>query len=267
MSEHHDVIENLITSGVLGAFKWAYESAVFRTLADHSEAAGHNATTLGVTRHALFTDRLDRVFSCGRYSVGDEFDATSNLDVLLAELSEVDAVSLPQLDPHLVERSDLHGSPGWVFNGRRFLIAACQFGQLETLPWARKSPTKQLAALQGNPDAIQDSLFVGSIDDEIFALLASGIGASKLDLETFIVAHTLDGISGQRELALGRAKLNFSGGRAWHWREDVLTSSIQDSSADVVNPDSVSDKDVVEDAPVRLRKANGQGADAGNGGN
>ena len=267
MDEQHDVIGDLTTSGVLGAFKWAYESAVFRTLADHSEAAGHNATTLGVTRHALFTNRLDRVFSCGRYSRGADFDDTLNLDMLLAELPGVDAASLPQIDPHLVERSDLHGSPGWMFNGRRFLIAACQFGQLETLPWSRKSPTKQLAALQGNPDAIQDSLFAGSIDDEMFALLASATRDSKLDLETLIVAHTLDGISGQRELALGRAKLNFSGGRAWHWREDLLTSSIQNSSIGVVNPNCVSGKDVVEDAPVRLRTTNGQGAGAGNGGN
>jgi hypothetical protein len=222
MSEQHDVIGDFITSGVLGALKWAYESAVVRTLADHSEAAGHNATTLGVTRHALFTNRLDRVFSCGRYSVGAEFDATSNLDVLLAELPRDDAVSLPQIDPHLVERSDLHGSHGWMFNGRRFLIASCQFGQLETLPWSQKSPTKQSVALQGNPDAIQDSLFAGAIDNEIFALLASATGESKLDVETFILAHTLDGISGQRELSLGRAKLNLLGGRPWHWREVSL---------------------------------------------
>src|SRR5215831_11424297 len=99
MDEQQDVIAELGDAGVLAGVRWAYESATRRALETYSEADG-----------------LD-------------------LDVLYAELSDQDLMSMPRLPPGLVRRCDLHGSAGWGYRGRRLLLASGEFGGLATLPW------------------------------------------------------------------------------------------------------------------------------------
>jgi len=169
MSEQQNVIGELEAAGVLAGVRWAYRAATSRTLEIFSEPDGHDEALLGTLRFTLFRDRLDRVFACDRYELQPGSGATDHLNLLYAELSQEDIRTMPQLAPELMRRADLTGSPGWAIEGRRFLLAACAFGKLDSLPWPRKSPTKQRVAQQRQPNPAQASLFEGVADEEIAA--------------------------------------------------------------------------------------------------
>ena len=280
MGEQQDVIAALAGAGVLTGIRWAYESATRRSLEIYSEADGHDLAWLGHTRFTLFRDRLDRVFSCGRYAVPTA-DGRLDVDVLCAELSERDLTTMPRLGPGLVRRADLRGSAGWAYQRHWFLISSAEFGRLETLPWQEKSVTKQLVAMQPSPDLRQPSLFAdlltdGVLPDEFLPAGRSPDGAlygtllpgrldplllaadRELKVPTFIVAHTLDAGTGQIELTFGRPRLNLRGGPAWHWREDLMNVPLPvvrrtevPAAAEIDNPSEV------PDAPVRLRIIDG----------
>lgn len=254
MSEQQDVIGELEAAGVLAGVRWAYRAGTRRTLEVFSEPDGHDAALLGNLRFTLFRDRLDRVFACDRYELQPGSAATDHLDLLYAELSQEDIGMMPQLVPGLVRRADLTGSPGWAIGERRFLLAACAFGKLDSLPWPRKSPTKQRVAQQRQPDPAQGSLFESVADEETAGLEALLAAAFPLDLETFVVAHTLDAISQDRELVFGRARLNSRGGEAWHWYQDLLTEPPADGGRRRGDAPLPTGPDPVPDAPVRLRR-------------
>jgi hypothetical protein len=253
--EQQDVIDHLERAGVLGGIRWAYRSATTRTLEVYSEADGHDAAWLGNTRFTLFRDRLDRVFGCGRYAVRAGSPATGNLDVLYAELSPEDRRTMPHLAPGLVRRADFNGSPGWAYGDHRFLLAACAFGKLDRLPWPQKSPTKRRIARQPSPQPPQPSLFDDLADEELAGLIALATQARTLDLETFVVAHTLDSVGAAKELVLGRPRLNSGGGEAWYWQQDLLTVPPADGAAQPSGGMQPASPDPAADAPVRLRPA------------
>jgi hypothetical protein len=271
MGEQQEVIEELTAAGVLAGIRWAYESATRRSLESYSEADGHDPAWLGHTRFTLFRDRLDRVFACSRYAVPTA-DGELDLDVLYAELSERDLVTLPRVAPGLVLRRDLRGSAGWSYRRHWFLIASAEFGRLDTLPWLEKSVTKQLVAAQPGPDHRQPSLFEGLLTDGVRpdGLLPEGaplparidpllLAADRqLKLPSFIVAHSLEADTGEIELAFGRPWLNLRGGSAWHWREDLLTVPLPAARRTEVQVAARVDKlSAVPDAPVRLRVIDG----------
>lgn len=254
VSEQQDVIAELGDAGILAGVRWAYLSATARALDMYSEADGHDAALLGSIRYTLFRDRLDRVFACERYAVrsGNE---DADLDLLYDQLSESDIATVPRLDAELVRRSDLNGSPGWAYKDLRFLLASCEFGKLDRLPWPQKSPTKQRVAEQHNPEPPQLTLFedlelapeaTGGLE-----MLATG---EELDLKTYVVGHSLDPLSQQIELILGRTRLNSGGGQAWHWRQDLLGAPPTDGGRRIGDPLMPTGPDTVPDAPVRLRR-------------
>ncbi len=254
MSEQQDIIGDLEAVGALAGIRWAHRAATSRTLEIFSEADGHDAALVGNLRFTLFRDRLDRVFACDRYELQPSSAATDHLDLLYAELSQDDIRRMPQVAPDLMRRADLTGSPGWATGGRRFLLAACAFGKLDSLPWPRKSPTKQRVAQQRQPDPAQASLFDGVADEEIAGLEELLAATYRLDLETFVVAHTLDPVSQDMELVFGRARLNNGGGEAWHWCQDLLTAPPADGGRRRGDSPLPTGPDSVPDAPVRLRR-------------
>lgn len=254
MSEQQDVIGDLEAAGVLAGIRWAYRAATSRTLEIFSEADGHDAALLGNLRFTLFRDRLDRVFACDRYELQPGSAATDQLDLLYAELSPDDIRTMPQLASDLVSRADVTGSPGWAIGQHRFLLAACAFGQLDSLPWPRRSPTKQRVAQQRHPNPAQASLFEGAADEEIAGLEELLAAAYRLDLETFVVAHTLEAMSQDMDLVFGRARLNNGGGEAWHWYQDLLTVPSADGGLRRGGNPQPKGPDPVPDAPVRLRR-------------
>jgi hypothetical protein len=254
MSEQQDVVGELEAAGVLAGLRWAYRAATSRTLEIFSEPDGHDAALLGNLRFTLFRDRLDRVFACDRYELQPGSAATDHLDLLYAELSQEDVRTMPQLAQGLVRRADLRGSPGWAIGGRRFLLAACAFGKLDSLPWPRRSPTKQRVAQQRQPNPAQASLFEGAADEEMAGLEELLAVTYRLDLDTFVVAHTLDSLSQDMELVFGRARLNNGGGEAWHWYQDLLIAPPADGGRSRGDSPLPTGPDSVPDAPVRLRR-------------
>ncbi|MDH2426458.1 hypothetical protein [Sphaerisporangium sp. TRM90804] len=253
MNEQQDVIAELGDAGALAGVCWAYLSATTRSLETYSEADGHDAAWLGNTRFTLFRDRLDRVFACERYAVRSGND-DADLDVLYDQLSERDIDTMPRLDADLVRRSNLNGSPGWAYGATRFLLASGVFGKLDKLPWPQKSPTKQRVARQRNPEPPQPSLFDDFALDEIGGLEAVLAATHDLDLTTYVVAHTLDPLSRQVELVLGRARLNSGGGQAWHWRQNLLSTPPADGGRRTDDAPIPTNPNTVPDAPVRLRR-------------
>lgn len=251
MSEQHDVMGRLRDSGVVDGIEWSYRSATSRALSDHSEEAGYNRASLGFNRFTLFKDRLDRVFSCGKYVLDDEGDTTRGLDILHAELAEDEIRMMPQLAPHLVRRADLNRSPGWAFEDLRFLLASSPFGKIDRIAWPRKGKTIQLIAAQPNPEP-QPSLF-DDLDPEEIPGLAE-LSEAQLDLDTFVVAHALDPLTQGLELAIGRPCTTSGGGPTWYWREDLLATRPTPGGHRIETP-SLAGPDTVEDAPVRLRPA------------
>ncbi|MGH3766385.1 MAG: hypothetical protein ACRDTX_14755 [Pseudonocardiaceae bacterium] len=253
MSEQQDVIAELGGAGVLAAVRWAYLSATTRALETYSEADGHDAAWLGNTRFTLFRDRLDRVFACERYAVHSGDDDT-DLDLLYDQLSEQDVDTMPRLDIRMVRRSNLNGSPGWAYNGTRFLLASGGCGKLDQLPWPQKSPTKQRVASQRNPEPPQPSLFEEFALEEIGGLVATLAATRDLDVTTYVVAHSLDPLSQQIELVFGRARLNSGGGQAWHWRQDLLGTPPTGGGRRTDDAPLPTGPNTVPDAPVRLRR-------------
>lgn len=249
MTEKTDLINRLQAAQIADGIRWAYMSAVSRTLADYSEDAGYDAAWLGITRYTLFCDRLDRVFSCGKYALQSGDDSATGLDLVHVELTEHDIKTMPSISPDLVRRADLNHSPGWLFEDLRFLLASSEFGKIEALPWPQRSPTKQSVAKQPNPEPPL-TLFGGPAEEAAAGLTA--VTEDALDVDTFVVAHSLDSVSQKRELVFGRPCLNEGGGDAWHWYENLLNGPAlpggQQGAPMPTGPDSV------PDAPVRLRK-------------
>ncbi|MDQ1734119.1 MAG: hypothetical protein QOH56_370 [Pseudonocardiales bacterium] len=266
MDEQQDVIGELEAAGVLAGIRWAYRAAAGRTLEIFSEADGHDAALLGNIRYTLFRDRLDRVFACEAYDLQPDSAPTDHLDLLYAELSQEDVNAMPHLAPDFVRRDDLTGSPGWAVEGRRFLLASCAFGKLDELPWPRKSPTKQRVARQRQPNPAQFSLFDDAADTEIAGLEELLASAYRLDLDTFVVAHTLDSVSHGSELVFGSPVFNSGGGQAWAWRHDLLAGPPIDGGRLRGDGPLPTGPNLVPDAPVRLRpKAVEQPADRASG--
>lgn len=253
MTDREHLVAALEDAGVLAGIRWAFTSAVGHVADHYSEAAGHDATWAGVTRFVIFRDRLDRVFSCRRYGVPQGADGALSLDVLHEELSVRDIAALPAIEPGRVIRSNLNGSPGWAWGETRWLLASAPFGGLDQLPWPQKSPTKQAVAKQPNPDPDQSSLFDDLTEDETGGLVALQFAKSS-DLDTLVVAHSLDVVQGGRELAIGRPRLNDGGGSAWHWRHDLMTGPSTGGARASVPEPGPTGPDSAPDVPVKLRR-------------
>ncbi|OOC56453.1 MULTISPECIES: hypothetical protein [Nocardiopsis] len=251
MNEQEDIITHLGGPGILAGLSWAYRSACGRTLDTYSEADGHDGSWFGNTRHTLLRNRLNRVFSCDRYAGDEGVDE----DLLYAELAAKDRVTMPNLDPGLVRLADLQSSPGWAFEQYRFLLASCKYGAIDQIPWPSKSPTKQRVARQFSPDPRQPTLFDWFVEEEVDGLEAALVNRDELDLVTFVVAHSLDPITGKMELVFGRPKLNFGGGAAWHWRQDLLSLPPFHGNRRIDDTPLPTGPSTVPDAPVRLRRA------------
>ncbi|WP_228002378.1 hypothetical protein [Nocardia australiensis] len=254
MSEQQDVIAELGSAGVLAGIRWAYLSATARLLTTSADdAAFDDPGWIGTSRFKLFTDRLDRVFACKRYSVSGS-DPDAALDLLYAQLPKNEIESMPRLAPGLVERNDLNLSSGWAFGDKRFLLAAAVFGKLRELPWSQKSPTKQKVASQPDPHPEQGSLFAGDTDTELSTLESQLIESQKLDMTTFVIGHSIDVISGDLELGFGRPRLNSGGGDTWLWLENLLNLPPASGGRRGDAGPGPTAPDAEPDAPVRLRR-------------
>ncbi len=95
MGERDDAVEELTGSGVLDAVRWAARSAYRRAFEDHDEDAGYTQGSYGFGATTLLQDRLDRVFSTGRYSLGD-LDEDAGTDVVALGLDREEVATMPR---------------------------------------------------------------------------------------------------------------------------------------------------------------------------
>jgi hypothetical protein len=253
MSEQGDALDDLSRAGVLAGICWAWDSTVRKVLSDYEPATGHDQGWLGYTAHKIFRDRLDRVASCDRFGLEDNADPSSGVDVVREGLSSDDIDTMPLLAPGLVRRADLNGSPGWRHGEWRWLLASYTHGKSDRIPWPQRSPTKLRVAAQPSPDdlALFEIEEVVSLD-EVALQVAK---ASTLDLTTLVVAHAIDGTTGQPELYFGRTKLNPGGGYAWHWKVNLASPPPGGEGSRSATPQRPGgpDPNALPDAPVKMR--------------
>lgn len=227
MGEREDAVAELGGAGVVDGVRWAARSAYRRAFEDHDEDTGYTRGSYGFNATTLLQDRLDRVFSAGRYALGD-LDADAGSDVTALGLDRTETAAMPRLPAGTVTRSDLNGSPGWRSGRWRLLLVKTDYGHVDALHWASKSQTRQEVASRPDPDQL--ALFP---EDD------------PGDAVTLMVAHSGDRHTGFRELHLARPRFNRGGGKPWHWRVE-LDGPVHAAAAGgtVTSPD----------APVRLRE-------------
>ncbi|WRS29212.1 hypothetical protein U6G28_06640 [Actinomycetaceae bacterium MB13-C1-2] len=242
-----------VDTSVLAGIAWAYRSASSRLAEDFSEPAGYNATCAGVLLRALFEDRLDRVFSCGKYAVDLGQSGDSGLDFLFAELTPGEISTFPQISPGVVSRFNLNGSAGWRVEDVRWLLASARPGEVNTIEWARKSETKQLVARQLGKSKDNPSLFDSFGDDSVHEglFVANGL---PIDFDTLVVGYSLDLITLKQELVVGQSQWNPDGASAWYWTVDLLEDQTPGEAHGEFFAPSLVQPDEVPDAPVKLRR-------------
>ncbi|MEN8671743.1 hypothetical protein [Nocardioides sp.] len=253
MSERERILSSLGKTDVLWGIRWAYESAARRTREDYDDPTGHNATWVGINRWILLCDRLDRVFSCGRYATREHSPGAVGLDILYATLTDEEQATFPHIPPGTVVRDDLVGSPGWSNGDVRWLLASAEFGGVDEINWSRRSQVKQRTAKQIDPDNDQLSILDVLMDDPGAAKLREALErAIEFDITTLVVTHTHDIDTNDRELYLGLPSME-DRDTAWAWKENLLTAPPADGGRQTPPASEPDGPSNVPDAPVRLR--------------
>jgi hypothetical protein len=254
MGEQDLVLASLGELGILDAIVWAQDSAYRQVRQDYNPAGGHKQGWIGYSAYTYLLDRLDRVFQCGEFAPPPGQDSAGR-DVLADGIAGSDFRTKPELRPGMVVRRDLNGSPGWMADGWRWLLASYRFGQVAKIRWSEKSTTKQTVAQQ--PHGVDDGgLFTLSSLPGLPPL--EGLPDNLRDLrKTLVLAHAMDQDTVEFELFLGRIRWNVDHGDAWAWREDMLGRSpgfggrgVRPQPVYPVSPTS----EGVADADVRVRR-------------
>lgn len=256
MSEQEDALQDLEGTRVLDGLRWAAQSSAERVLSDFDADTGHDQGWLGYTHHKLLKDRIDRVFSCGKYAVPSPDEDAAGMDVLGAGLSQQDLLDMPHVSTGVVLRDDLNGSPGWRTREWRWLLASFRYGDGERIPWPQKSPTKQRVAAQPQPDQLAfdaEQMGMPGLADVLADLSQLPVAPTT----TLVMGHSLDPFAGGLQLPFGRPRLNHGGGDCWYWMTDLLDGwnpaggrGRLGGAGSPAGPGP----NVVPDAPVRLRR-------------
>lgn len=263
MSQQDEAVSELTNAGVLRGIRWAWLSARRRVWDDYDPATGHDQGWLGYTAHGIFRDRLDRVFACDRFGVAPDAEPLVGLDVLSDGLAQEELESMPRLDPAVVERADLNGSPGWRYGRWQWLLQSFPYGTSDHISWSQTSDTKRQVATQPNPDQ-------GRLWDDLSAVTGQADEQQEDPagpVEALIAAHSIDPETGAPELFIGRSRLNHGGGYPWYWKVDLLAGSSGGGGreSDLRAKPSEPTPKPVPDASVRLRPKTNRGGDSGAG--
>ncbi|MBE1607062.1 hypothetical protein [Actinopolymorpha pittospori] len=218
MDERGQAIDDLEGHGVLEGFRWAWDSASAQTVRTFDPATGHDQGWLGYNAFKVLTDRLDRVFSCGRFEMKADAFSTERGRLLREGLMPGEFEGMPRLAPGIVVREDLSRSFGWRCGVWRVLLQSFGSVGIDGILWSQKSPTKQRVAAEASPDQPQLSLWepdagpMAEVDD------ASSDTSLGVSVRTLFVAHGIDASTGDSALYLGRARCNRNGDSPWVWR-------------------------------------------------
>ncbi|GAA4834263.1 hypothetical protein GCM10023201_23160 [Actinomycetospora corticicola] len=215
VTERSTVETVLAEAGVLAGMQWARWSTHRHVLAHYDPDAGHDRAWLGTTAYVVLRDRLDRVFQCGGYQPPAE-DSEAGRDVLGAGLGPGELDAMPTIPAGRVARNGLNGSPGWRYQGWRFLLMSFDPGGIDRVPWPEKSHTKRRVASAPDPEQF------GFIVDASGSLVMPEESASGVELpggvQTLVAAHALNPETAKGEIFLGRPRIGRDGEGCWHWR-------------------------------------------------
>jgi hypothetical protein len=267
MSELDDALAQLRATRVLDGLRWAHRTAYRQVMDGYDPETGHTQAWVGMSAYVVLQDRLDRVFSCGKYAV-DTADPHAGRDLLLAGILQREFDTMPAIPPGTVRRADLNGSPGWQCGPWRWLLTGARFGQIDNIPWPQKRSTKQRVAQQPSPDELTLFSLSEADTDGATDTLDELVALAQESATVLILAHSVDRHTGVTELFLGRPRFNEGGGYAWHWKVNLrsLPPSLPGTGRVPGPPQpSGSDTAAVADAPVRLRPKSAEGTDRASG--
>jgi hypothetical protein len=256
MSEQDDAISDLRGNDVLPGLAWAWTSARRQTLQSFDPETGHDQGWLGYNAFKVLVDRLDRVFSLGRFMVPEDEDPALGADLVAQGLTSGEFERMPRLLPGTVVRDDLNYSPGWRSGGWRILLQSYGGRDIDQIPWPQKSRTKRRVANQPRPDQPMLPLEVLDLRMAFDALEdLSELAPAERVIVTLVGAYSIDAVTGESAFYLGHPRLNVHGGDAWHWRVLVEdgTSAGPGRRMPASTP-SGTPSSPVADAPVRLRR-------------
>ncbi|MCA2175813.1 hypothetical protein LDL08_06400 [Nonomuraea glycinis] len=264
MTEKDDALGDLRDADVLKALCWAWDSAVQHALDSYEPTTGHHQGWVGYTAWTILVDRLDRVFSCERFSVNPNDTFEVGEDLVAEGLLSGEYEAMPRLIPGLVVRDDLNGSPGWRYKEWRFLLQSFGGKDVDSIPWPQARPTKKAVATQPYPDEMVLPGFEQLMAIDVLAdVLKTPV--SDLTVVTLVAAWAIDAHTKGSELHLGRPRYNRKGSEAWHWRVE-LRNGPPDGRQGIdpipATPPKSPSPQEVQDAEVTLRamprKANSQ---------
>jgi hypothetical protein len=254
MSEQEDAMEDLRANGVADGLDWAWLSARRQTLQSLDPDTGHDQGWVGYNAFKVLTDRLDRVFSLGRFAIELGADPALGADLVAQGLLSGEFDRMPHLRPGLVIRDDLNRSPGWRCGGWRILLQSFGGQDIDRIPWPQKSWTKKKVAKQPAPD--QPMLEFPEIPMALDVLAdLSNLPASDISTVTLVGAYSIDAVTGDSEFYIGHPRFNDGGGEAWHWKVLFGGGGFDGGLAGrpLRTPDGTP-MPPVADAPVRLRR-------------
>lgn len=219
MSEHEQAISELESDGVLDGFRWAWESASAQTLRSFMPSTGHDRGWVGTNAFKVFTDRLDRVFSCGRFEVDDAVSPSDRDRFLRDGLTLREFQRMPLREPGLVIRDDLNGSPGWRRESWRILLQSLGGMGVDQIRWSQKSWTKMRVANQPPPN---EPMLPSDVVDlpmaaDVLADL-SRLPTTEFPITTLVCAYGIDASTEETTLYLGRPFHRERVEAFWHWR-------------------------------------------------
>jgi len=258
MSEQDDALEDLQANGVLAALAWACGSARHQTLQSFDPETGHSQAWIGYNMFTILEDRLNRVFSLGRFVIDTDTDPALGVDLLAQGLATGEFDRMPHLPPGLVIRDDLNKSPGWLSQGWRILLQSYGGMDIDEIKWAQRSQTKRRVAGQPRPDEPMLDLPEFQMAADVLADLSKR-EPSDTPIVTLVLAYAIDAVTGVSAFYLGHPRLNYGGGEPWHWRVPIDDSGISGTGRGL-RPGSSADQpsSPVEDAEVRLRPQVGE---------
>jgi hypothetical protein len=253
VSEQEDAVEALQANGVLAALAWACDSARHQTLQSYDPETGHSQAWIGYNMFTVLEDRLNRVFSLGRFVLGADTDPAHGADLVAQGLATGEFERMPHLPPGLVIRDDLNKSPGWLSQGWRILLQSYGGMDIDEIKWAQRSWTKRRVAGQPSPDEPMLGLPEFHMAADVLADLSTR-ELSDEPIVTLVLAYAIDAVTGVSAFYLGHPRLNPGGGEPWHWRVSIEDSG-QGGTGRGLRAGSPTDQppSPVEDAAVRLR--------------
>jgi hypothetical protein len=255
MSERDDAISDLRSAGVLAGLGWAWRSAWVQTVESYTPDTGHTQGWLGYNAFTVLQDRLNRVFSLGRFGVSEDMDPTAGADFIALGLTSGEFERMPHVLPGAVVRDDLNCSPGWRRGNWRILLQSFGGVEIDRIPWAQKSWTKRRVAGQPAPDQpmLPPDILELPMATDVLADLSS-LPPSETAVVTLVGAYSISAVTLEGEFHIGHPCLAGRGEDAWHWRYRLEDGNSGPGRGMPTSAPGGSPANPVPDAPVRLRR-------------